>query len=293
MGKIYSKRTICIDMDKKTINKIGEAVRIAEGIGFGESPVWHPDGFIIFSDVSGNKIMKLKDQKLEIFLNESGWKGPFRTDHSDQPGANGLTFDDSGNMVFCQHGNHAISKMYPDGTIELIIDSYKGRRLNSPNDLCIGPDGSIYFTDPPYGIKGKALKPEIAQPLAGVYRWHKDSLELLSSEFNYPNGICFSPDYKYLYIGSNEPTEKRIRRYEINGNKLHNGITFLEENADGIKTDSEGNLYLATSKGVLVVSEDAEKIDFIDLPEPATNLCIHKQELYITTASGLYKCILS
>jgi gluconolactonase len=261
---------------------------IADDIGFGESPLWHKDGFLIFSDVKKNRIMKLKNGRVEIFLEESGWKGAPTEDQSDQPGANGLAYDQDGNIIFCQHGNHAIAKLNKDGSIETIVNSYQGRRLNSPNDLCIGPDGSIYFSDPPYGLKEKKIQPSIAQSQSGVYRWYNNNLELINSEFNYPNGLCFSPDYRYLYIGSNEQDERRIIRYEVKDGKLQNKICFAEENADGIKTDGQGNLYLATLSGVKVLSKSGEQIGFIEIPEMTTNLCIHDDQIYITTAGKLY-----
>ncbi len=266
---------------------------LAEGLGFGEGPLWHKEGFLIFSDVRYNRIMKLKDGQLHVFLDESGWKGTPTEEQSDQPGANGLAYDLEGKIVCCQHGSHAIGRIESDGSIETVVDSYQGKRLNSPNDLCVGPDGSIYFTDPPYGLKEQRLHPEIAQSFAGVYRWFNGMLELLTTEFEYPNGICFSPDYRYLYIGSNHPAEKRIRRYELAEGKLLNGSTFVEENADGIKTDREGNLYLATMTGVKIFSATGEQISFIPIPEMTTNLCLHGKHLYITTERNVYECLLT
>lgn len=277
-------------MDQEKIISFTTPKLIAEGLGFAESPLWHRDEFLIFSDVMNNKIMKLKDGTLEIFLEESGWKGELTQVHSDQPGSNGLAYDQYGNLIFCQHGSYSIARLYGKKTIEMIVDQYKGRRLNSPNDLCIAQDGSIYFTDPPYGIKGKKLQPSIAQPHAGVYRWDGETLDLLTTEFIYPNGICFSPDFKYLYISSNEPSEKKLRRYEVEEGKLHHGITFLKENADGIKTDKEGNLYLSTIKGILIFSDRGERIGSIPTSEMTTNLCIHERKLYITAPSKVYEC---
>ncbi len=275
-------------MDKEKIRSTTGPKILAEGLGFGEGPLWHKDGFLIFSDVKENRIMKLQNGKLETFIEESGWKGMPTKNHSDQIGSNGIAYDLEGNIIFCQHGNHSIARLRGDGSIEIIVDNFYGRRLNSPNDLCVGSDGSIYFSDPPYGLKGKKLQPTIAQPMAGVYRWFNNTLELLSSEFDYPNGVCFSPDDKYLYIGSNYPEEKRIRRYEVNHGKISKGITFAVENADGIKTDKEGNVYLATMQGILILSKIGERIGFISIPEMTTNICIHEKYIYITTATKLY-----
>ncbi|HVD98657.1 MAG TPA: SMP-30/gluconolactonase/LRE family protein [Cytophagaceae bacterium] len=263
---------------------------LAKDLGFAESPLWHPEGYLLLSDVQKNRILKWQDKKLSVFLEESGWKGALTEQHSDQPGANGLALDAYGNLVFCQHGSYAIAQLKPNREVETIIDHYEGKRLNSPNDLCIAPDGSIYFTDPPYGIKDKKLQPSFAQRLAGVYRWYKNELTLLTDDFNYPNGICFSPDYKYLYIGSADEREQRVRRYQLSNGQLKSGVTFTKINADGIKTDSEGNVYLATQKGIKILSSNGEEKYLIPLPDPATNLCFHKDKIYITTPSKLYEC---
>ncbi len=275
-------------MGKEKIISVAEPKVIAGGLGFGEGPLWHKDGFLIFSDVKKNRIMKLDNGKLETFLEESGCTGAPSEMQSDQRGANGIAYDHNGNLIFCQHGNHSIARLRGDGTVEIMVDSYNGKRLNSPNDLCVGPDGSIYFSDPPYGIKDKKIQPDHAQPVAGVYRWFEGALELLTSEFDYPNGVCFSPDYKYLYIGSNAPDEKRIVRYDVRKGILFNRILFAEENADGIKTDHEGNLYLATMEGIVILSPAGQRIAFIEMPEMATNICLYDGQMYVTAEKKVY-----
>ena len=154
----------------------------------------------------------------------------------------------------CQHGNHAVAKYSKNGNWITLVDSFNGKRLNSPNDLCLGPKGEIIFTDPPYGLKNQELLPEIAQPLAGVYKWHENTLELLYSEIEFPNGVCFSPDFQYLYVATNKPEERGIRRFKYKDGKISNQEIFVDENADGIKLDKKGNLYLATMHGIKVVS---------------------------------------
>ena len=262
---------------------------IASDIGFAEGPVWHPDGFLLFSDVLNNRILKLKDGKLEFFMENSGLNDEPKEHHHEQIGANGLVIDNEGNLVMCQHGNHAISRLGRDGKFEILVDNYNNKPLNSPNDLCIGPEGEIIFSDPPYGLKDQELLPEIAQPHAGVYKWQNNKLELLFSELGFPNGVCFSPDYKYLFIGTNKPEEKGIRRFEYVNGQIRNGAIFVEENADGIKTDKKGNLYLATMQGIKVVSAEGEVIRKIETPAMATNLLIHEPFMYITTEKVVYE----
>jgi gluconolactonase len=277
-------------MDKEKVRIITRPQIIADNIGFGEGPLWHKDGFLIFSELANNRIMKFENGYLEVFLEDSGTKGTPTEEQSNQRGSNGLAYDPDGNIILCQHGDHALSRLHKDGSIEVLVNSYKKRRLNSPNDLCVGSDGSIYFSDPPYGLKGQILHPEIAQPLAGVYRWYNNKLQLVSKDFHYPNGLCFSPDLHYLYISSAHPNEKKIRRYEVWNGTLHNGIDFAYENADGIKTCAHGNLYLAAPEGVVILSVEGKRTGVIELPEAATNLCLHNKELYITTATKLYFC---
>lgn len=266
-------------------------ISIASGLGFAEAPLWHPDGFLLFSDVTKNRIMKWQDGVLETFLENSGIQTNPTSFHSEHIGANGLAMDSEGNLLFCQHGNHAIARLLPNGTIETLVDSYQEKPLNSPNDLCVGPEGSIYFSDPPYGLKGQKLLPDFAQPSAGVYRWYKGHLQLLVDELQYPNGLCLSPDYKYIYISTNNETEIGIRRYEVINGELKNGQLFVDENADGIKTDQNGNLFLATIQGIKVVSPQGEIVRKIETPHMATNLCFHKHSLYITTPNEVYYTI--
>ena len=265
---------------------------IAEDLGFGEGPVWHPDGYLIFSDVSNNRIMKYANGKTEIVLLNSGYKGEVTEFHNEQIGSNGLAIDRDGNLIMCQHGNHAIAKLSKNGNWVTLVNSFNGRRLNSPNDLCIGPKGEIIFTDPPYGLKGQKAMSEIAQPLAGVYRWQNNNLELLYSELEFPNGVCFSPDFKYLYVATNKPEERGIRRFKYADGMLSEPEIFVDENADGMKMDKKGNLYLATMQGIKVISAEGEVIRKIETPSMATNLCLHDPYMYITTENVLYEYFL-
>jgi len=262
---------------------------IASDIAFGEGPVWHQDGFLIFSDVSNNQIIKLQDGRKEVFLEKSGLRGETNDLHNEQIGANGLGIDKDGNLYMCQHGSHAIARLNRDGHLETLVDSYNGKRLNSPNDLCIGPDGELLFTDPPYGLKGQELLPEQAQPHAGIYKWHNGILELMYSKLNFPNGICFSPDFKYLFLATNNENERGIRRFEYVDGQLLNEEIFVDENADGIKMDKKGNLYLATMQGIKVISAEGEMIRKIETPAMATNLCFHEPYMYITTENVVYE----
>ena len=165
-------------------------VQLATGLGFAEGLLWHKGGYLLFSDLIKNKIFKYtKQQGVELFLDHSGLTGEITTHHSHHIGSNAIAYDYEGNLIFCQHGDHAIAKLKKDGSIEIIVNEFEGVRLNSPKDVAVAPDGSIYFTDPPYGLFGQTLQPEFAQPVAGVYRWFKGMIELLSTAFSFPDGI--------------------------------------------------------------------------------------------------------
>jgi gluconolactonase len=265
-------------------------VLLTSDFGFIEGLLWHKGGYLIFSDLARNKIYKYsKLQGVEVFLDQSGFDGLPTLLHSNHVGSGGIHYDQQGNLIFCQHGNHAIARLNKDVSIEKIVDNFEGKRLNSPNDLVVGPDDSIYFTDPPYGLAQQILRPDIAQPMSGIYRWFEGTLELLSSEFNYPNGICFSPDYKYLYVSSNAAEEKIIRRYELEGGRLKNSEIFIQENADGIKTDKRGNIFLATHAGVRIFSAEGVKLGMIKMPASVNDICIEGNTLYIGTPHRLYR----
>lgn len=265
-------------------------VLLASDFGFMEGLLWHKGGYLLFSDLVRNKIYKyVKQQGTEVFLDQSGLDGLPTPLHSNHVGSNGIAYDQQGHLIVCQHGNHALARLNKDGTVEKLVDSFEGKRLNSPNDLAVGPDGSIYFTDPPYGLAQQILHPDIAQPVSGIYRWFENKLELLSEEFMYPNGICFSPDCKYIYVGSAAADEKIIRRYELVDGKLKNGEVFIQENADGIKTDKRGNVFLATQAGVRIFSPEGVKLGMIKIPAAVNNICIEGNTLYIGTPHRLYR----
>lgn len=265
-------------------------VLLASDFGFIEGLLWHKGGYLIFSDLVRNKIYKyIKQEGTEVFLDQSGIDGLPAPHHSNHVGSNGIAYDQQGNFVFCQHGNHAVVRLNKDGSLETIVDSFKGKPLNSPNDIVVGLDGSIYFTDPPYGLAQQIIAPDIAQPIAGIYRWFEGTLELFSSEFNYPNGLCFSPDHKYLYVSSTAADEKMIRRFELDEGRLKNSEIFIHENADGIKTDKRGNIFLATPAGVRIYSAEGVKLGMIKTPADVNNICIEGNTLYIGTPHRLYR----
>jgi gluconolactonase len=271
-----------------------EVEKIASGFQFTEGPLWYNES-LLFSDVPANKIYRLQPgERVSVFLEKSGFSGEDISQLSDMIGSNALALDKEGMIVLCQHGDHAISRLDIESkTTYILTDNYNGRLYNSPNDLVIKSDESIYFTDPPYGLKGQVLDPEVFQDRAGVYRHHKGTTTLLCSDLRYPNGICFSPDERFLYVGSNHPEEALLYRYSVSPNgDITDRQVLLRQNADGIKTDMEGRLYLATDDGVLILSPRGERLALISIPESPSNLAWgggNHRELFITARSSIYR----
>ena len=261
--------------------------------GFLEGPLWSKYGYLMVSDLRANKIYKLgKGSKIEVLIERSGFTGKDTVGLPVDYGSNGLAYDRQGNILVCQHGDHAIAMITKDGTMRTVVDSYEGKRLNSPDDLAVKRDGSIYFTDPPFGLKNLDKDEHKAQEQNGIYRYKNDSLTLLSTDYRYPNGIAFSPDEKYLYVCSYNLKEL-MRRYEVAADgTLKNGKIFSTTIGDGMKVDSRGNVYLCNWQGVHVFSPTGKEIGLIELGEDVTNLNWGDEDhktLYIVAASNIYK----
>jgi gluconolactonase len=267
---------------------------ISTGFKFAEGPVWHPSGFLLFSDTPANCIWQLfPDGRKSIFLNNSGLTGNDTTDLSDMIGSNGLAFDRSGNLLVCQHGNHAIARLDAAHQLSILVDRFENRPLNSPNDLVIHSSGRIFFTDPPYGLKHQIPHPEKYQDGGGLYQFFNGELTMLGNESRYPNGLCFSPDERYLYTGSNHPDEPFLFRYQLSpeGEIIRQEL-FLEQNADGMTTDKNGNLFLCTDEGILMISRDARRRALISLPELPSNITKGGNDgsiLYVTARTSVYQ----
>ena len=271
-------------------NNLGEILapntqveKVAGGFQFTEGPVWHPDGFLLFSDIPANTIYKWQpEQKTEIFRQPSG-------------NANGNTLDRSGRLVTAEHGNRRVSLTEKNGQIVTLASHYQGKRLNSPNDLVVRADGSIYFTDPPYGIKSE--QEELG--FYGVYRLEPDGTPtLLADDFVRPNGIALSPDETKLYVNDSEKGHIRVFDVKPDG-MLENGKLFAELKppskegaADGMKVDIKGNVYSTGPGGVWIFSPNGDLLGIIETPEAPANLAwgdSDYQTLYITARKSLYR----
>lgn len=273
--------------------------KLAEGFRFTEGPVWTADA-LLFSDPNSNVIYKYsKDGKLSVFRTSTGYSGADIAEYG-QPGSNGVTLDPAGNLVIDQHGNRRVIRLEKDGSETVLADKFEGRRLNSPNDLVYRSDGTLFFTDPPFGLPKFAEDKRKELPFSGVYSLYKGKLQLLTKEFTGPNGIAFSPDEKYLYVGDWDEKKKTVYRYEvqpdgtlINRKLFFDFTSFKGEDAiDGIKVDKEGNLYVSAPGGLQMLSPDGRHLGTIVTPQHVHNMAWGDDDgktLYLCARTGLYQ----
>jgi gluconolactonase len=259
--------------------------RLATGFRFTEGPVWIPgQACLLFSDIPANCIHRMTaDGRVSVFREPSGQ-------------SNGLTRDAAGRLIACEQRNRRVTRTETDGTLSVLADSYNGQRLNSPNDVVVGPDGAIYFTDPPYGIR-----PEQQQvPHQGVYRLDPEhgDISLVADDFDRPNGLAFSPDGKRLYI--DDSSERRhIRVFDVGEDgSLSNGRLFHDMRVpqrgapDGMKVDAAGNVYCTGARGVWVFDPDGRHLGTIRMPEKPSNCAWGDRDcksLYITAPAAVYR----
>jgi gluconolactonase len=276
--------------------------RVAGGFEFTEGPVWSPEGALLFSSPNTNAIYRwTPDGKVDVFRAKSGYSG-VDIGRYHQPGSNGLTFDPEGRLTMCQHGNRRILRVEPHGNTTVLADSFEGRRLNSPNDLVYRSDGTLYFTDPPFGLPSVFDDPEKELPFSGVFGVRPGGgIFLISGELEGPNGLAFSPDERFLYVGNWDEERKVLVRYEIaeDGDASGPGEVLQdmtdapgEDALDGLKVDVEGNIYACGPGGIWVVSPSGEQLGLLKLPEDPHNLAwgdADGRTLYITALTSVYR----
>lgn len=279
--------------------------KLAEGFKFTEGPIWVPDSrHLLFSDPNSNIIYQYSprgnDQgRLEVFRAQSGYSGADIREYG-QPGSNGLTLDPQGRLTINQHGNRRVVRLEKDGSETVLADKFEGKRLNSPNDLVYRLDGTLYFTDPPFGLPRFFDDPRRELSFSGIYSIHRGRLQVISKDFTGPNGIAFSPDEKYLYVGNWDDKKKAVMRYEAKSDgTLANGKIFFdmtsapgEDALDGIKVDQAGNLYVSGPGGLWVLSAEGKHLGTIFVPKHPHNMAWGDEDgktLYLCARSGLYR----
>ncbi len=291
-------------------------VLLATGMNWTEGPVWTRAGYLLFADIRNNRIMKwTPPDSLTVFLHPSGYQGsaPYGGPES---GSNGMTLDSRGRLTVAGHARRDIFRLEslkPGATLTVLADRYEGKRLNSPNDLVYRSDGSLYFTDPPYGLPTQGDHDPLKQlPFNGVYRIPDATshpagappdnahLQLIIRNLTRPNGIAFSPHGKYLYVDNSDPRHKVWMRYDVNPNgSVSNARVFYDCTSakapggpDGIKVDTKGNLYGAGPGGVWIFSPNGRHIGTIDIPVVMANLAWGGKDyktLYVTASKSLYR----
>ena len=274
--------------------------KLAEGFEFTEGPVWVKEGgFLLFSDPNANTIYQYQDGRLSVFRTPSGYQGEDIGQYG-QPGSNGLTLDREGRLTINEHGNRRVTLLSKYGEYTVLADNYQGKRLNSPNDLVYRSDGTLYFTDPPFGLPKFFDDPRKELPFSGVYSLKGGNLQLIARDLTGPNGIAFSPDERYLYVTNWDEKKKVIMRYEsLPDGTVANGKVFFDMTAapgedalDGMKVDREGNLYVSGPGGLWVIAADGTHLGTIIAPKHVHNMAwgdADGKTLYLCARSGLYR----
>jgi gluconolactonase len=259
-----------------------EAERLATGFVFTEGPLWHPDGFYYFVDVRSSVLYRIVPGRApEVVREKTG-------------GGNGTTFDLEARLVICEGDNRRVARVAADGRVEVLVDRFEGKRLNRPNDVVCKSDGSIYFTDP--GLRVPLAEREL--PYAGVYRVMPDGVTSLVADFEYPNGLAFSPDERRLYVANTrwaqyihvldlDPSGKMIRR------RIFADMSSDETDGvpDGMKVDVDGRVYCTGPGGTWVFAPDGARLGIIRTPEVPANLAFGGADLrtlFLTARTSVY-----
>jgi len=277
---LLAAATVGCSTESSPVPENANLERVDGGFDFTEGPVWY-EGRLLFTDIPANRVYQWSsDEGTSVFLDPSGH-------------ANGLAVDRQGRLLLAQHDGR-LARLTDEKTLDTLAAEYDGKRLNSPNDLAVSSDGSIYFTDPPYGVDEENRE----LSYSGVYRLSPDgSLTLLDDGLSRPNGICFSPDESQLYVNDSEGTFIRVYNVTDDG-ALTNGRRFAspeadaEGSTDGMKVDERGNLYTTGPGGVWIYAPSGELLDRISVPEAPTNLAFggpEKKTLYITARPNVYR----
>jgi gluconolactonase len=266
--------------------------RLHIGTQWAEGPAWNGVGrYLVWSDIPNNVQLRFidDDSRVTTFRNPAGQ-------------SNGNTFDDEGRQLSCEHLGRRVARYEVNGTVTTVAERFDGRRLNSPNDIVVHPDGGIWFTDPSYGIRGnfEGARAE-SETKEAVYRvdGKTGQIRRVTDEISQPNGLCFSPDYKKLYV-ADTGTGREIKVWDVDGQALRNGKrhaqlavpgTNAPSAADGIRCDADGNIWAGARPGVMVISPAGEAIGMIRLPETCANVCFggtRRNRLFMTASQSLY-----
>ena len=267
----------------KLVDRGAKLEKVAGGFKFTEGPVWDPRGFLYFSDEKGNRLYKLRPGGQPELVREIG-------------DPDGNTLDGRHRLITCSSVLRAVIAVEPSGSYKILADRYDGKKLNTPNDVVLGPDGALYFTDPTLDLP-KTEKQE--NPFQGVYRLAADgSLRLLTRDLEQPNGLAFSPDGKRLYIDDSKRLNIRVYDFGSDG-ELHNGRVFGTEEGphgsadpDGMRVDRDGNIWVTGPEGIWIWDAEGHHLGTIAMPEQPANLAWGDSDyrtLYLTAETSVYR----
>lgn len=256
---------------------------IAGPFEFTEGPYWHSDGYLLFSDIPANRVYRWSEMEgVDVYLEPSG-------------NSNGIQADIDGSILLAQHAGR-VSRLTSEGDVSVVVDNYEGQRLNSPNDIAVHSNGTVYFTDPPFGVSDEDRELDFS----GVYRISPEGeLSVVYNEFEYPNGIVFSADESQLYV--NDSGTGTVLRFSVD----NNGVASAPEEfasigemgsgkgaADGMETDEAGHLYTTGPQGLIIFDENGNQLHLINFDEQITNLGWggeSSDQLFITGSDNVYR----
>jgi len=276
--------------------------KVATGFGFTEGPLWRPEGILWFSDVTGNVLRSLTPSgQAAVLIDKAG--GESSAPAGSFIGPNGMIADKDGYVLLCQHTNRRIVRVGKDLAATPYLERFEGKRFNSPNDLVYRSDGTLYFTDPPYGLLKQDEDPAKEMKFNGVFRYANGKLTAEIKDLSRPNGIALSPDEKTLYVANSDEKKRIWMRYDvapdgaISNGKLFADVTAEKEAGlpDGFKVDSQGNLWSSGPAGIWVFSPAGKHLGTLKTPEvPANcNWGGDGKTLYITAVTSVYRIRLS
>jgi gluconolactonase len=285
---------------ERVVSSQAKVEKLADGFQFTEGPVWHPDGYLLFSDPNANTIYRWDPAgEASVYRVKSGYSGVDVGEYR-QPGSNGLTLDAEGRLTVNEHGNRRVTRTERNGSITVLADRYEGKRLNSPNDLVYRSDGTLFFTDPPFGLPKTFDDPRRELPPA-VYRLRNGELKQVSTELRGPNGVALSPDERFLYVANWDEQRKVVMRYDVavdgtlaNGHVFHDASDAApaDEALDGVKVDEAGHVFVSAPDGVRVLAPDGRHLGTLVVRERPANMAFgddHGRTLYLAGRTSLYR----